>query len=693
MAAKVIETKAIISAQDRTGATFATVAQKLRKMEDTAKSANRGVAAATKAGVLAQSVSSKAYLAAGAAMRVSGLSTFVNGAATALAGGAAAHEVMRASSERIHETLRMQASGMSAREIQNAMFESARLAKEFPAVRQVDIAHMLRNARSIVGSFEEANEIMEPLLKLRLIAQANRPGQDVSEDFDQLVKGLEIKGVTQHPEQFRQYMEGIAKGLNMFGDTLKPYQYYEMFKYGRQATPGLSERFILTTAPTLAQELGGSSYGKAVSAFNASIVGNVMKHSAIKDFVKLGLVDSKDVKELKSGEYKFEPGGHVKGWRLAQSDPNEWVKQYLIPALQRAGITHKEEVLARISALFQNQMASQLVGILATQQSRIDKDAHLWGGAKGMAAAYDYQSKDPAIAWQGLKNAGEGLAARLGESFGHALAPEMNNLAKAIAGYTERIARTDRERAQHPGELTTQERKFNRIMNAMVYGVDSDQPGFMVTAAEKQEAKVTDELARLRGSPARLAKVKAWRAANKVDGFFDRVGQWAAGATDHDLDNSENDLRRYRALHFAHRRKLRAQGALARFMNYAQSIREFEDRVDTRAPIALPGIVAFPMTGASNFGSVPHVVSGGVGVRPGMRLPAWMGVAGAGQQKQAVDVHVSADPLEVKNTVIAEAGTELIRFIEATKQTLSRIEMKVNASGPGSTGAPDFRSQ
>jgi hypothetical protein len=111
--------------------------------------------------------------------------------------------------------------------------------------------HMLRNARSIVGSYQEAAEIMEPLAKLRIIAQANRPGEDISEDFDQLVKGLEIKGVTQHPEQFKDYMNGIAKGLNTFGDTLKPYQYYEMFIYGRQATSG----FLRSSSSALPQRL------------------------------------------------------------------------------------------------------------------------------------------------------------------------------------------------------------------------------------------------------------------------------------------------------------------------------------------------------------------------------------------------------------------------------------------------------
>jgi hypothetical protein len=150
-------------------------------------------------------------------------------------------------------------------------------------VSQTDLLHMLRNARSIVGSYKEAADIAEPVVKLRTLAQLARPGEDVSEDFDKLVKGLEIKGVTQNPQQFQEYMEGIAKGINVFGDTLRPYEYYEMFKYGRQASAGLSEKFILGTGPTLAQELGGEGFGAAVAQFNRLLVSGVGKKGPFEE--------------------------------------------------------------------------------------------------------------------------------------------------------------------------------------------------------------------------------------------------------------------------------------------------------------------------------------------------------------------------------------------------------------------------
>jgi hypothetical protein len=667
MAVKTIETRAVISASDQTGQTFSAVALKLKNMESQAKSAQKGLAAATRMGESAAGISSKASLAAGAALSSSGLATFATGAATALASGAAAHAMIEAGSKRIHEALRMSASGMSAREIQDATLETAKLAKAFPSVSQVDLMHMLRNARTIAGGFEEAAGVMEEMTKIRVISQANRPGQDVSEDFDQLLKGLEIKGVTQNPKEFKEYMEGIAQGLNAFGDTLKPYQYYEMFKYGRQATPGLSMDYMLSVAPTIAQEMGGSSFGKASSAFSAAIVGNVMKHSALKDFASLGLIDKDDLLTTKTGEAKgLKPGAHMQGWRLAQSNPYEWIKQYLLPALIKAGVTEKEDILARVGALFQNQQAAQLVGILAAQQARIDKDIGIKRGAKGLNSAYDFQSNDPSIAWQGLKNAGEGLAAMLGESFGKKLAPAMSELGKAIAGYTAKITATDLERARHPGQQTTSGKNFNRLMNAVFLGTDSDK-----TVAElSQDENVTGSLnvlrsmhprERLRAARARLA------AANASAGGWNPLDYLIAGGESSialsDIGSAGPDAQRLRELTFAHRAKLRAEGRLGRFNEYLDSTRPFDERVQRGAPMLAPGLLAFTPGGYGDM-------SQGVGVRRGMSLPAWIG-SGAMQPGQGPSVKLEGKAdIGLKIEVSADADS-----------VVRRVEQSIFASG------------
>ena len=65
MALKTIETRAVITAADETGSTFAKVAEKLRQMETRADGATKKLQATTKAASTAQAAGPKAGRASG----------------------------------------------------------------------------------------------------------------------------------------------------------------------------------------------------------------------------------------------------------------------------------------------------------------------------------------------------------------------------------------------------------------------------------------------------------------------------------------------------------------------------------------------------------------------------------------------------------------------------------------------------
>jgi hypothetical protein len=481
----VLESRLVIKGVDESGPAFASAEARVNRLGKAVAGVSRAVGAT---GGAVASASSAAQAARNAGFGLGAVASAASMAANyALIGGGAiaVHAAVKAVGARQHEMVRMAVAGMRPEEIAEATAAAAKLTQEFPAVDQTEMLHMLRNARSIVGNYKEAAEIAEPLTKLRVLAQLARPGEDVSEDFDQLIKGLEIKGVTQNPKQFREYMEGIAKGINVFGDTLKPYQYYEMFKYGRQATSGLSEKFILGTAPTLAQELGGSSYGRAVSAFNAAIVGGVLKTKAVDEFYRLGLLGAGDVKSLRSGNKQILAGHSVKGWREAQEDPNAWVRDYLVPALDKLGIKDRADVMKEVSTLFQNQMAGQMVSLLATQQSRIDKDLALLGNAPGLAAADRAMREDPSLAWQGLKASIEALTGTLGQAL--QIASAMTDAAQSIARLNTWLGESQ---AQKQRDASLAADRANSHLNRLAWGVDTPDFG---RAADVAVRKTVDE--------------------------------------------------------------------------------------------------------------------------------------------------------------------------------------------------------
>jgi hypothetical protein len=212
---------------------------------------------------------------------------------------------------------------------------------------------------------------------------------------------------------------------------------------GVRPRPPFPKKVILGTGPTLAQELGGEGFGAAVAQFNRLLVSGVGKKGSFEELARLGLIDKSDVANIPgTGEGQgLKAGRKVTGWQLAQSDPNEWVKQYLLPAFDRAGIKDKDEQLREVGVLFQSQRAAQLVDLLATQQPRINKDMALLNkpNLQGLSAADNAIREDPGLAWTGLKSSIDSLVGATGESV--KFAGVVTDAAQAISRFTEDLAR------------------------------------------------------------------------------------------------------------------------------------------------------------------------------------------------------------------------------------------------------------
>jgi hypothetical protein len=429
MSTRIIQAEARISAVDATGQTFAAIATKVRGVTSAFKSL--GNVGASGIGSMSRNIGRLQHTMRAIAPVASSAAAYegMRGVSGLI------HETMKATAERAHEQVRMDVAGMSESEIAAAERVSGELSQRYKALSQTTIMHALRNMRAIVGTYEEAGKILEPVLKLRIAAMGAHPERaaEMEEDFDKLVKGMEIKGVTMDPEKFASYINGMAKAINVFGDTLRPTDYYEMFKYGRQSTQNLSEKFMLETAPTLAQELGGMSAGRAMSSFYQAIVGGRIKQQSVKELAALGLINEDRVVRTKTGSIKGLLPGGVKGWQEAASNPYGWVNDVLLPALQAHGIKDKDQIQAVIGTIFQQATAAQMAGIFATQQARIEKDWNLVHGAKGTEAADLFQSKDPFVAWSAVTEQFKNFLAVAGSPLAQPAAKGLNELASGIA--------------------------------------------------------------------------------------------------------------------------------------------------------------------------------------------------------------------------------------------------------------------
>ena len=433
MALKTIETKAIISAQDETGSTFAKVAEKLRQMETRADGATKKLQATTKAASTAQAAGPKAE-------RASGLMAGIPSVVTAIIAAESVRALAEAIGARIHEGVRMEAAGMPAAEIESGKLLAASLAHRFPSIPQTDILHTYGTALATTGSAEDAAAAVKSLAPLSVIL-AQQPGgaAGASEQLDAIVKSAELRGISQDPEALKRFADAAARSAEVF-QNVKPVELFETMRHARQAGLGLSEEFTSKILPTIIQEMGGPSTGTTLAAFNRAIVGGKMEHSALKRLADLGLVDKNDLDALKStGEFKgLKPGAHIQGYKLAQENPYEWVQKYLLPALAKKGITEKEGILATVPELFSKSTAAQLVDLFATQQTKIGKDRGLLDRATGLRGAETYMQKDVGVQIEGVKNASMDLAETVGGNLAtHTDA--LNKLSGALGAFNEKM--------------------------------------------------------------------------------------------------------------------------------------------------------------------------------------------------------------------------------------------------------------
>jgi hypothetical protein len=408
----VLESRLVIAGDDLTGPMFASIQAKMDALDGRIGTINATIGrigAATKPPAVVQDTTkavddAKAKTQAASGGMLNGLAGFV----AAITGFEVVTAAWEQKAEQLHEEMRQKLAAMSPEEIAEGEKIGADIASHYPSVAQSDVMHTLRSVRTVTGSYDEAKGLVEDITKLRTIAQAANPQaspEQMTEEMDKLIKAMEIAGVTNDPVKFGRYINDIAKALNAFGDQLKPEDYFEQLRYARAAGQTISERFLMTTMATLGTEVGGQSIGTAVAAFNQALVGGRMTHQAALGFADLGLVNDEDLLRTKTGEVKgVKRGSHVKDWRLAQSDPDLWIKQDLLPALAAKGVTDPAEIQSAISQLFSNRLAAQLASMIANQPVKLEKNAKLWSDASGKESADTLTRGDPYAARKGALN-------------------------------------------------------------------------------------------------------------------------------------------------------------------------------------------------------------------------------------------------------------------------------------------------
>jgi hypothetical protein len=115
------------------------------------------------------------------------------------------------------------------------------------------------------------------------------------------------------------------------------------------------------------------------------------------------------------------------------SDPDKWVYDYYLPALEKAGITDPAEVLSHVRRDFTSARAADLVSKLITQRPSFSNHAALYEKAQGLDAIGNNLS-DPFVALNSLSTSLSSFAGTVTSPIMADAARAMSNIARGLGG-------------------------------------------------------------------------------------------------------------------------------------------------------------------------------------------------------------------------------------------------------------------
>ncbi len=334
-------------------------------------------------------------------------------------------------------TASMIAAGIPGDEIGEINAAASQLSLSKRVFSRNELADVLKDARTVLGSTGHAIEAGSDIADLATIAEAQRPGHGL-EGVQTLLKGIETSGRTRSPQEFHDIVQSIAKVTNVMGKTIDFSAWGQFFKYAGTAGQHMSPEFIEQKLPHLIQELGGASTGTMFQTLERALIGGRMDKGAVETMREYGLLDESKVHETKHG-MKLDPGALQHGDE-AMSDLSNFVLKRIKPALDAKGLSETEQ-LATLEKMFSARLGARAVSILLNQDPIIQKDAAQIRAAQGTEAAPMLATTDPHLVNRSLGAQGANLETSAGAPIIGPITSGTNLLTSTIGNVTQMLDR------------------------------------------------------------------------------------------------------------------------------------------------------------------------------------------------------------------------------------------------------------
>ena len=346
------------------------------------------------------------------------------------------------------ELVRMKVAGIPQAEISAERKQAFDLAAKYPNMSPAEVLQSYKETRSVLLKPSETAALMDTVVAAKSVMKELGMGEQIGDALQFAVKSAEVLGRAQDPKRFKAYIDSFIRALEVSGKTLTP---EDMFRFSQQmkaAGATLSDRFINTVGMSMIQDMG-SRAATGLAQLSKMMVGGYTQGQkrSLTEMFHLGMVERRDIEWGREGIKGLRPGRHVKDWQLWLSDPDKAVNKDLIPTLKKHGYVTLQSQIAEVFRLYPNQQAGNVVAKLIQQSLSFEQHARNYERAYGVDAASVLLRENARAGWDALTISLQTFESALTDPLMEPVAGKLFDISTGIASLGREVDKFD---TRHP---------------------------------------------------------------------------------------------------------------------------------------------------------------------------------------------------------------------------------------------------
>lgn len=337
---------------------------------------------------------------------------------------------VKAGATMVREGARDYLAGMPADESDRIKRESMVLSSRYNSVDASTLHERLRDTSMSMRSTDKAIALGDTMARGQVVMQSQVGKDQASEQNRKFFKGLDTLGKNQDPAQVRTLYDGYVKAQAVEGADMNLGELFTVAKMAKSAGATLDDKFLMTVAPGLMQDMGSARLGTALGSSMSQVIGGRATKASKSVQQEYGLRDKK---------------GEFLNSREIMANPFDYAMNRLIPAMQKKGVDVNDNIAVTkaTSQMFSNQMVADLFTKIITQREQYKAKGDQYDKSPGLSAAPELAKRDPFVAAEGFAAQLRNLAATLSEPVFPLATRAMGAMSSAISQFAKSFSEDD----------------------------------------------------------------------------------------------------------------------------------------------------------------------------------------------------------------------------------------------------------